>query len=60
MRKFIKENLAKEEITAIENWTDDSSEIKAVMWGLSDEKSDKERIYGKLCQNNQKMMSYGK
>ena len=36
MKVFINQNITEEELTAIENWTDDSEDIKAVMWGMKD------------------------
>ena len=34
MEKFRREIITNDEINAIENWTDDSYDIKAVMWGI--------------------------
>ena len=37
MKKFSKNNLTKDEIISIQTWTNDSSDIKQFMWGLSDD-----------------------
>lgn len=36
MKEFKKEIITDKELKAIENWTDDSEDIKAVMWGVKD------------------------
>ena len=36
MKKFRKEIIDDNELKAIEDWTDDSADIKAVMWGVKE------------------------